>query len=71
MGKQANTKKIRMLMKMANVSERELAALIDISRSSVNSKLNNYLGTRFTEAEVRKIADVFIVNFEYLYNDTI
>ncbi|MFH2116744.1 MAG: helix-turn-helix transcriptional regulator [Bacillota bacterium] len=71
MEQQIDTNKIRKLMKMANISERELAACIDMSRSSINSKLNNYQGCNFTQDELKKIANIFCVKEEYLKNNNI
>ena len=54
-------------MKMAGISERELAALSDIHRSTINNKLNGYNESKFTAEEIEKIASVFVVNEKYLY----
>lgn len=67
--KDVNRKRIRYLMAITHTSERKLASLSGLSRSSINHKLNGYRDEKFNASDVKKIADALNVRPEFLYGD--
>ena len=66
----AMAEKIRILLiKRGNLSEAELARRLEISPQNLNAKMKR---DNFTEADLKKIADVLDCSFEALFrlNDT-
>lgn len=61
-----NRNKLRGLMATKGIRQSELAKELDLSYNSFNMKLNGK--NLFTEVEIKKIADYFNVDINFLFD---